>query len=229
MGSGGEVKCANEESDGSGKLMNVRRNLQLHGENGITFQLFSELSKDARKLVYFLEHVEWATKPELSEDSKFEIHLFPSFGRKTGLGEPDVIIIFGNNVFYVELETTKIENLQKEFFKQFFNFIRIGETLKTSGKRKVRKYFDFGEGKRARGLFRTRKLITDLLNRPHEAFYIVVSNDSPKCLTRLLNRLGGERREIPRDRIGWISYRSVKRFKNISRETVDTINLNLKE
>lgn len=86
--------------------------LSLHGENGMTYALFSELDV-ANKMKLFLKSIRMIDdddkfKEMVETESKTETHLFPSFGRGygrsdvSGFGEPDVLIL--TNQFYVLLE-----------------------------------------------------------------------------------------------------------------------------
>lgn len=71
--------------------------LRLHGENGITFSLFSELDTEL-KLVNFLKIVEWNNKPNLINLQIEYVDLFPNFGSR-GRGRPDSLIISDKYLF----------------------------------------------------------------------------------------------------------------------------------
>lgn len=157
--------------------------LTLHGENGITFSLFTELD-DATKIYNFLDNVKWNNKPKIPlagsiGQGDLQVHLFPSFGRRYGAGEPDAIIIYGEYIFFIEVETKSIDKLSKHFFKQLNNFNSIGEEIVSSVQKKiVRNPFFFNRKQRVYGQYRTRKILKELLNVPNaKDYYIVITND----------------------------------------------------
>ena len=73
-----------------------------HGENSITYTMFTHF--DEHQLARLVENAEWIHRPKLKRDEIEAVHLFPSFGRKYGYGEPDAIIIASELVLYVEVE-----------------------------------------------------------------------------------------------------------------------------
>ena len=215
--------------------------LTLHGENGITFSLFTELD-DAFKIRNFLTNVKWNKKPSLPDASglqkdKLQVHLFPSFGRKYGAGEPDTIIIYDNLLFFIEVETKSIDKLSPHFFKQLNNFNAIGEYVTSSKQKKVvGKAVSITEDKRVYGQHRTRKVFQELLKHSDpQVYYIVITNDpaeqkqtSLSSLNKLNDRI---KIEIPKsiieDKLGWIGFPSINRLE-ANNKTKEVIQFNLK-
>jgi hypothetical protein len=193
-----------------------------HGENGITYSIFSQLDTD-EKVKYFIRHITWldeVNKPIEKQIENAVVHLFPSFGRgQWGLGEPDVIILSDYYLFIIEVETESMEKLPGHFYKQFRNFIEIGNTLqrfKREGRKKISgDAMKFNDGKKVYGQYRTRKLIQDILNREKvEPYYINITNDHKKDgvheLSSIVNKLSGD---IDLN-FGWIGFNSIARFNH---------------
>ncbi len=212
-------------------------NLSLHGENGITFSLFTELD-DATKIHNFLDNIKWNMKPKLPAVKNFQVHLFPSFGRRYGAGEPDAIIIYGEYIFFIEVETKSIEKLPKHFFKQLNNFNSIGQQIVSSVKKKiVGNPFFFNKKQRVYGKHRTRKIIKELLKVPNaKDYYIVITNDhvgkkntAYYALDKLITKI---KSNLPSTKIyqklGWIGFPSINKLK-ANNKTKDVIQFNLKE
>lgn len=210
--------------------------LTLHGENGITFSLFTELD-DSTKIHNFLDNVKWNMKPKLPVVKDFQVHLFPSFGRRYGAGEPDVIIIYGEYIFFIEVETKSIDKLPKHFFKQLDNFNKIGEQIVSSVQKKiVGNPFFFNKNQRVYGQHRTKKVIKELLNVPNKKdYYIVITDDhigtkgsSSYSLDELNDRIDiNLPKSLIKDKLGWIGYPSINRLK-ANDKTKEVIQFNLK-
>lgn len=195
-----------------------------HGENGITYSLFNEISSK-NKVKEFLNYVRWNDKSFLKELIIESVHLFPSFGRgRSGLGEPDAIIIADKSVIYVEVETSNM-NLEPHFYYQFSNFMLIGESIFRSDKKKIRSKFIINDTKKIRGKYRTRKLVKDLLSKKREPHYVLICDGTPNELNRLNNQLN--KNKIKTDKVGYISFRTIKRLPFITK-TKEVINYNLK-
>lgn len=86
--------------------------LKFYGENAFTSLFFNEIKGDEGKLKKLLENLKRFDKPK----SKFraatldlkidpEIWLFPSFGKRSGFGEPDALLLVDQHVFWFEVET----------------------------------------------------------------------------------------------------------------------------
>ena len=199
--------------------------LKPHGENGITYSLFSELI-EKNKVKEFLGYVRWKNKSFLKKLEVESVHLFPSFGRgKHGIGEPDTIIIANDSVFYVEVETDDVARLGSHFFHQFSNYLVLGESIFKSDKKKIQSRFVISDSKKFRGKYRTRKLMKELLAKKRTPYYIVISDGSPNELKTLDAQL--DKKNIKVDNLGYISYRTIKRIPFITK-TMEVINFNLK-
>jgi len=213
----------------------------LHGENGITYALFTALD-DIDKMNYFLKFITYhpSTSKLKEEYSWPEIHVFPSFGRKNGIGEPDVMILHGTNLFVVEVETASHAKggLPHNFYDQFQRFIDLGITLerdKSSGRKKMgknpvavantEKYF--------KGEFRTRKFYQTLMARGiQQYYYILISNDHKDYIEKNVNQIYSKFTFEGNHHFGWIGLNSVKRFTcfddNTKQMIQETIDYNLK-
>jgi len=81
-----------------------------YGENSATFLIFQALAMKSGALA----DVFLANLKNFGDGKKFrgekltepEIWLFPNFGKGSGFGEPDVLILAGKYVFWIEVETT---------------------------------------------------------------------------------------------------------------------------
>lgn len=85
-----------------------------YGENAATFLIFQALANCPHALdqVFVKNLKRFGTgrafkrcMPGPSIDSATEVWLFPSFGKRYGFGEPDAVILIGEYVFWVEVET----------------------------------------------------------------------------------------------------------------------------
>jgi len=216
--------------------------LTLHGENGITFSLFTELD-DTNKIRNFLTNVKWNVEPYLPEaieigKDDFQVHLFPSFGRRYGAGEPDAIIIYGEFIFFIEVETKPIAKLSKHFFKQLNNFYSTGKFIsETNQKKVVGVPVSITEDQRVYGQYRTRKIFKELFKKSNpQVYYIVITNDhvgdkkkSSLSLTSLNNRLYDN--SFPAefcDKLGWIGFSSINKLK-ANNKTKKVIQFNLEK
>ncbi len=91
--------------------------LNCYGENSLTYLLFDHLNetnslitKLVANLKQFSSNKTFANcHPSLFEDLKSEVSsdvwLFPNFGKGSGFGEPDAILLCGDYSFWFELET----------------------------------------------------------------------------------------------------------------------------
>jgi hypothetical protein len=200
--------------------------LNLHGENGITYALFNDLTQND-KVSDFLDYVHWTEKSDLKGLKVESVHLFPSFGRgQQGIGEPDAMIITNKFIFYVEVETSEIQKLGSHFESQFRRFMVLGKSVKESNQKKVRTYFRITDDKKVRGQYRTRKIIKDLLEKDREPYYILICDGRHKRPKHFLESL---QEKFSEKNIGFINFFRIKRLQFISRKTIDTINFNLKK
>jgi hypothetical protein len=202
------------------------------GENGITYTIFKELVFYG-KLPQFLFNVTWIQKNKFiklpDENESLSVYLFPSFGKRYGLGEPDVIIITKHHNIFFELETCNIAKLSKSkhFKKQMTNFIKIGRDIELSDMKKMtKKYgYEFSDGHRVKGTYKQRKLFMDLLkehdNKKRIPLFVVISEFSAseeKDLTSLI--LSNWYKE--KDHFGYIRYDSIKQIKGLKPQNVKT-------
>lgn len=85
--------------------------LKLHGENGITYAFFCELAKN-KMVIDFLKQIRWVGEdPNIAKINEkcIQIHLFPSFGRGYGFGEPDVVLLTDKYYIFIEIKTNTFE------------------------------------------------------------------------------------------------------------------------
>ena len=89
--------------------------LKLYGENAFTFRFFNRIDGDEWALKTLLENLKRFDNPKFAflkkrdkwdPKTKAEIWLFPSFGKQWGFGEPDALLLVGEYVFWIEVETT---------------------------------------------------------------------------------------------------------------------------
>ena len=87
--------------------------LKHYGENAFTFLLFDEIKGDKGALKTLLNNLKRFDKPKSTFFKTFkpnlkneaEIWLFPSFGKRSGFGEPDALLLVDDYVFWFEVET----------------------------------------------------------------------------------------------------------------------------
>lgn len=81
-----------------------------YGENAATFLIFQALAMKPGALtdVFLARLKRFGTgKPtEWGDLTELEVWLFPNFGKGSGFGEPDVLVLAGRNAFWIEVETT---------------------------------------------------------------------------------------------------------------------------
>lgn len=206
----------------------------LHGENGITFALFTELEKE-EKIKDFLEKIELLNgeKLPLGNEKSFEVHLFPSFGRggkTSGLGEPDCMIFTNDFYLFIEVKTEEFhggdltsiiiseakEKKPNRIVKQLERFYFIGRLFYLD-KYKNRKFIigdrikgEFEKGKKQREIKIDKKNI-DLINKMSKIrkFYIIcITTNETIPLDRMsiiISRLN-----LDLNSFGWIGFNSIK-------------------
>ena len=207
-----------------------------HGENSVTFKLFQSL--DEHRLFLLLnENVTWeqGARATIREKDLKEVHLFPCFGKRTGYGEPDAIILAAGKMIVVEVELKnlcagKMPDAYVRQSKKFINLMKDisrSEVMRLSGK----KPFSGETGgrfygpKRLRSLYRKLGKGSDVVQ---ELYYLTISNSSSSenALTLIREAIGeGEAVGI---KLGHISFAKIKGMKKMS-DTVKTINFNLSE
>lgn len=100
------LKKASVEECRSIKKINIK--IKYLGENGFTFQFFQRLADEPKFEEYFFKQIKLSDNSKISLEKNErikEIYLFPNFGKKFGLGEPDAILITSeNSLFFVEVE-----------------------------------------------------------------------------------------------------------------------------
>ena len=83
--------------------------IQYEGKKGFICRYFHKLSVDSKLQSSFLQSLKPADSKlkRICEEEMFKkIYLFPNFGKKFGLGEPDVVIsTTGNKILFIEVET----------------------------------------------------------------------------------------------------------------------------
>lgn len=83
--------------------------LRMYGENAATFLIFQALSTapGAMKEVFLdnLKHFGQGNKKKWKNITGLDTWLFANFGKRHGFGEPDVLILAGGHVFWIEVET----------------------------------------------------------------------------------------------------------------------------
>ena len=87
--------------------------MKLYGENAFTFLFFDKINGDKGALKTLLENLKRFDKPkstflktvEQNLNYEAEIWLFPSFGKRSGFGEPDALLLVDTHVFWFEVET----------------------------------------------------------------------------------------------------------------------------
>jgi len=94
--------------------------LKIYGENAFTFLFFNEINSGEErlkkeKLEKLLENLKRFDKPKstfldtekkkLNLNAEAEIWLFPSFGKRSGFGEPDALLLIDKYALWFEVET----------------------------------------------------------------------------------------------------------------------------
>jgi hypothetical protein len=204
-----------------------------YGENGITFTLFNELDSQ-KKLMRLLLNIDWKDeqlRAKLKSESIEHVYLFPCFGRRSGPGEPDVILITNNYNIFFELETDKIRKF-KHFYAQIKYFVDMGKDLQKSSRKIVRKLEGYlwqvgkTKGKKTKGMFRNRKIFKDLLAKKREPLFVVITDDIVEHKEELFKKL--ENVGIDSNFFGFINYKKIKKMKGLSK-TGEVINFNIKK
>ena len=203
-----------------------------HGENSVTYQLFNEIGK--HRLFFLLsKHTDWIHKFEIKEEDIKEVHLFPSFGKRYGYGEPDVLILASNMVIYVEVELCDLDKgeLPDTFVKQMKKFKDLAKDIYKSDRKRLTKKFEGASGYKFQGPKRLRSLYSKITKKPRDPHLLVISDSSDKdidveyldCLNKKVKKEGLDLGGL---NLGWISLRKIKRMKGLS-STAKTINYNL--
>ena len=217
------------------KSVNVNKKFKLrgHGENSVTYQLFKELDK--RQLYLLLnDHTEWINKFKIKEADIEEVHLFPSFGKRYGYGEPDVLILASKMVIYVEVEMCNLEKgkLPEPFVKQMKKFRELAIDIKTSKTRKLITKFIGESGSMFFGRKRLRSLYREIKREERKPCLLVISDSSnyeidvKKLNKNLSSKELNKKLDLGELNLGWISLKKIKRMRNIP-STTKTIDDNL--
>jgi hypothetical protein len=89
--------------------MKQKSALRIYGENAATFLIFQALANCpgaiAEIFLSRLKRFGSGIKGKWQDLTDIEVWLFPNFGKGYGFGEPDVIILAGKSVFWIEVET----------------------------------------------------------------------------------------------------------------------------
>lgn len=110
--------------------------IHYYGENSFTFKLFQSLHKEKiikDVLIRNLKSFERGAQRKFpmdvlstTDEEEIQVYLFPCFGKKTGFGEPDVLMVAGDCTFWFEVET-KIDftNLGSDFRNSILQLMRF--------------------------------------------------------------------------------------------------------
>ena len=204
-----------------------------HGENSVTYQLFNEL--DRGKLFLLLnKYTKWIDDFKMKEVDIKEVHLFPSFGKRYGYGEPDVLILTSNKVIYVEVELCNLDKggLPDPFVKQMKKFKSLAKDIQRSERKKLRliKKFEGASGYGFLGQRKLRSLYSKIKEEDRTPCLLVISNSSKNeiDIENLSNKMKNKSLDLDGLNLGWISFRKIKKMKGMS-STVKTINYNLEK
>lgn len=202
-----------------------------HGENSITYQLFNKI--DRHKLFLLLHNnTNWSQEFEIKEEDIEEVRLFPSFGKRYGYGEPDVLILASNMVIYVEVELCNLEKMKKKlpvsFAKQMKKFILLAKDIHNNKCKKLTKKFKGESGYEFFGQRKLRSLYSKIKKENREPCLLVISDSSNKDIDvgSLNEKMKSEGIDLNGLNLGWISFRKIKKMKDMSSAT-KTINYNL--
>lgn len=84
--------------------------LRMYGENAATFLIFQALTTTPgaieNVLLRNLKQFGSGKKLKYRQVKEVELWLFPNFGKGSGFGEPDVILLADEDVFWIEVETS---------------------------------------------------------------------------------------------------------------------------
>lgn len=87
-----------------------KTSIRMYGENSATFLIFKTLAECPGAISeVFIANLKAFGKGKKIKKTDFEdveVWLFPNFSRGKGFGEPDVMILVDDSVFWVEVETT---------------------------------------------------------------------------------------------------------------------------
>ena len=204
-----------------------------HGENSVTYQLFNEIGK--HRLFFLLsKHTDWIHKFEIKEEDIKEVHLFPSFGKRYGYGEPDVLILASNMVIYVEVELCDLDKgeLPDTFVKQMKKFKDLAKDINKSERKILRliEKFEGESGYKFLGQRKLRSLYSKIKKEDRTPCLLVIPNSSnDKFNVKALNKkMEHKNLDLNGLNLGLISFRKIKRMKGMS-STAKTINYNLEK
>ncbi len=85
--------------------------LHCYGENSFTFLLFQSLAVEDRLQTILFPRLKSmlgrkvCPKPPSLPKNESTVFLFPNFGKSSGFGEPDALILAGDHTFWFEVET----------------------------------------------------------------------------------------------------------------------------
>ncbi len=194
-----------------------------HGENSVTFSLFTECSRNWRILDRLIKDAKWSDaetsksflRLKQSDYEKSEIHLFPCFGKREGYGEPDVIILLPKKVIYIEVELARMDaGLPDCFSRQMNKFIELSCDIKNSKISRIVSTFTGETGGRFRGPARLRRLFQKMKEETRDSYFLVIGDSQKRNCS--IQDLHLERR-LPQDiRIGWMSLGRLMRMGNLS-------------
>ena len=226
-----------------------------HGENSITYQLFNVL--DRKSLFLLLDsNTDWIEKPSIEKKEDIEeVHLFPSFGRRDGWGEPDAIILAHKVIVYVEVERDNLDCkhvLKEQFIAQIQRFADLGNEISKSHRMSLRDNKKFEGGPRTNerkrkfyGPQRLRSLYKKIKKKNREPFLLVISDSNGYSVdaTHLKERMKRRAKALSDKELregwnlngislGWISFKKIKKMQSIKcnddgQTIVKTINKNL--
>lgn len=204
-----------------------------HGENSVTYQLFNEIGRYKLSLL-LNKYTDWIKEFEIKEGDIKEVHLFPSFGKRYGYGEPDVLILASKMVIYVEVEMCNLERkgLPDPFVKQMKKFKDLAKDINKSERKILTliKKFEGESGYKFLGQRKLRSLYSKIKKEDRTPCLLVISDSSnDKIDVKNLNeKMKNKKLDLNGLNLGWISFRKIKQMKGMS-STVKTINYNLEK
>jgi hypothetical protein len=202
-----------------------------HGENSVTYQLFNELDKHKLSLL-LNNNTNWINKIKIKKEDIEEVHLFPSFGKRYGYGEPDVLILASKIVIYVEVELCDLERkkLPDPFVKQMEKFKNLANDISKSDRKKLRLINKFeGEcGYKFLGQKKLRSLYSKIKDDDRVPCLLVISNSSSREVKAvdLERKMKSKGLDLNGLNLGWGSFRKIRNMKQLS-STAKTIKYNL--
>ncbi|QDU53127.1 hypothetical protein [Gimesia panareensis] len=114
--------------------------LHCYGENSFTFLLFQKLHESDQLISLLLTNLKpFCSDSKVSKNQKdnladlikkkhppAEVWLFPNFGKGSGFGEPDALVLYGEHTFWFEVETNfNLKSRMSSARKSFVQLLRF--------------------------------------------------------------------------------------------------------